>query len=80
MSENVGDIEMSVIRQTVQVLTGHRLEILVPELVDGDWVEVVVSSSSAPAQSATSLLEFIDALPPGPRAASDWNEYEAQLR
>ena len=71
---------MSVIRQTVQVLTGHRVEIVAPELMDGDWVEVVVSSSSAPARSATSLLKFIDSLPSGPRAASDWNDYEAQLR
>ena len=50
------------------------------ELMDGDWVDVVVSSTSATAQSATSLLVFIDSLPPGPRAASDWNEFEPQLR
>jgi len=71
---------MSVIRQTVQVLTGHRLEIVAPELIDGDWVEVVVRSSSAPARSTTSLLDFIDSLPPGPRAVADWNEYQAQFR
>lgn len=75
LSENVGDTEMSVIRQTVQVLTGHRLLIMAPELMDGDWVHVVVSSTSETAQSATRLPEFIDALPPGSRAASDWNEY-----
>ncbi len=67
-------------RQTVPVLTWHRLLIVAPELMDGDWVDVVVSSTSTTAQSATGLLEFIDSLPPGPRAASDWNEFEPQLR
>lgn len=35
---------MSVIRQTVQVLPGHRVEFVVPELNDGDWAK----SSSIP--------------------------------
>ncbi len=71
---------MSVIRQTVQVLPGHRVEVVVPELNDGDWVEVVVNSKQPTSTAPASLLDFIDSLPPGPRAVADWNEYEAQLR
>jgi hypothetical protein len=71
---------MSVIRQTVQVLPGHRVEFVAPELNDGDWVEVVVNSSQPSATSQAGLLDFIDSLPQGPRAARDWNEYETQLQ
>ena len=71
---------MSVIRQTVQVLPGHRVELVSPELKDGDWVEVVVNSGPLPVAAHTNLLDFIDALPQGPRAVRDWHEYEIQLQ
>ena len=71
---------MSVIRQTVQVLPGHRVEFVAPELNDGDWVEVVVNSSQPPSTAQAGLLDFIDSLPQGPRTVRDWDEYESQLR
>lgn len=71
---------MSVIRQTVQVLPGHRVELVVPELNDGDWVEVVVNSGQIPVITQPSLLAFIDSLGDGPRAAHNWEQYETQLQ
>ena len=70
---------MSVIRQTVQVLPGHRVEFVAPELNDGDWVEVVVNSTQQPGTARAGLLEFIDSLPQGPRSAASWDELETQL-
>jgi hypothetical protein len=71
---------MSVNRQTVQVLPGHRAEFVAPELMDGDWVEVVVNSGQTPANSATNLMNFIDSLPQGPRAVANWEVLETQLQ
>jgi len=71
---------MSVIRQTVQVLPGHRVELVSPELKDGDSVEVVVNSGQVPVAAHTNLLDFIDALLQGPRAVPDWDQYETQLQ
>mgnify|MGYP007009271284 CR=1 FL=1 len=56
------------------------MELVSPELKDGDWVEVVVNSGQVPVAAHTNLLDFIDALPPGPRAVRDWPEYETQLQ
>lgn len=71
---------MSVIRQTVRVLPGHRVEFVAPELKDGDWVEVAVNAGQPPNATPAGLLVFIDSLPQGPRTARDWDEYESQLR
>ena len=71
---------MSVIRQTVQVLPGHRVEFVVPELNDGDWIEVVVNSSQPPNATPAGLLHFIDSLPDGPRADPNWEQYETKLQ
>ena len=75
-----GDTNKSVIRQTVQVLPGHRVEVVVPELNDGDWVEVVVNSKQPTSTAPAGLLAFIDSLPQGPRAAANWEVLETQLQ
>ncbi len=67
---------MSMIRQTVQVLPGHRVEFVVPELNDGESVEVVVNSGQPPSATHPGMLDFIDSLPQGPSAVRDWDEYE----
>ena len=72
---------MSVIRQTVHVLPGHRGgEFVAPELNDGDWVEVVVNSKQSTSTAPAGLLAFIDSLPQGPRAADNWEVLETQLQ
>lgn len=66
---------MPVVRQTVQVMPGHRVEFVAPELTDGEWVEVVVHPSNQDVTAQTNILAFIDSLPDGPRAARTWEEY-----
>jgi len=70
------------LRVTTRVLPGHRLEIVAPELTDGDAVEVFVVMDR-PAETAAqplSLMEFLDSLPPGPRSAPTWEEIERNLQ
>ena len=71
---------MTSVTQIVRVKPGHRVEIVSPEFVEGDEVEVVVSPRTARASVPTSVLSFIDSLPDGPRAFSTWDEYEQHLR
>ena len=73
------------LRVTTRVLPGHRVEIVAPELTDGEAVEVFVvmpniSYTVAPARSAPSLMEFLDSLPPGPQSAPTWEEIERNLQ
>ncbi len=69
---------------TTHVLPGHRLEIVAPELADGQRVEVsVVASepSSLPGvEGRVSIWELIRTLPPGPRSAPTWEEIERNLQ
>ena len=72
------------LRVTTQVLPGHRLEIVDPELKDGEDVEVFVVMPNTPkfapkTMGASTLLEFLDSLPPGPRSAPTWEEIEHNL-
>ncbi len=75
------------LRITTRVLPGHRVEIVAPELTDGDAVEVFVVMPEAadvpesePAVPAQSLMEFLDTLPSGPRSAPTWEEIERTLQ
>ncbi len=67
------------LRMETTVLPGHRLEISAPELPEGAKVEVVVALAK-PKPNAVSMLEFLESLPPGPRAFPTWDEYERHLR
>lgn len=73
------------LRVTTRVLPGHRVEIVAPELPDGEAVDVFVVMpapvrSTEPVTRTTSLMEFLDALPPGPRSAPTWEEIERNLQ
>ncbi len=73
------------LRVTTRVLPGHRVEIVAPELPDGESVDVFVVmptpvQSTEAATKATSLMEFLDSLLPGPRSASTWEEIERDLQ
>lgn len=75
------------LRITTRVLPGHRVEIVAPELTDGEAVEVFVvmpeaarRPKSEPAVPTQSLMDFLDALPPGPRSAPTWAEIEHSLQ
>jgi hypothetical protein len=62
------------------VLPGHRLEVSDPQLPDGAKVEVIVVLPEKPEPSRISMLEFLESLPPGPRAFPTWEEYERHLQ
>ncbi|MEJ7593668.1 MAG: hypothetical protein WKF77_19185 [Planctomycetaceae bacterium] len=57
---------MLVVRQRVQVMPGHRVELVAPELNDGEWVEGVVrADADLPATKPTSSRSLTRAA--GPR-------------
>lgn len=68
------------LRLETTVLPGHRLEISAPELPEGARVEVIVVLPAPPPPRRLSMLEFLESLPPGPRAFPTWEEYERYLR
>lgn len=68
------------LRLETTVLPGHRLEISAPELPEGARVEVIVVLPEKPQAQVGSALEFLESLPPGPRAFPTWEEYERHLR
>jgi hypothetical protein len=68
------------LRLETTVLPGHRLEITAPELPDGARVEAIVVLLEKPKPEFGSVLEFLESLPPGPRAFPTWEEYEQHLR
>jgi hypothetical protein len=68
------------LRMETTVLPGHRLEISDPELPDGARVEVIVVLPKKPELQFGSALEFLESLPPGPRAFKTWEEYEQHLQ
>ena len=72
------------LRVTTHLLPGHRVEIVAPELPDGEAVDVFVvrppAQSTEAVTKTTSLMEFLDSLPPGPRSAPTWEEIERNLQ
>lgn len=70
----------SALRLETTVLPGHRLEVSAPELPEGAKVEVIVVLPEKVEPRFQSALEFLESLPPGPRAFPTWEEYERHLR
>ncbi len=70
----------TVLRMQTTVLPGHRLEISAPELPEGAKVEVIVILPETPQPHRISVFEFLESLPPGPRAFPTWEEYEKFLQ
>jgi hypothetical protein len=68
------------LRTETTVLPGHRVEISAPERPEGAKVEVIVVWPAKPEPRFGSALEFLESLPPGPRAFKTWEEYEQHLR
>ncbi len=68
------------LRLEATVLPGHRLEISAPEFPEGARVEVIVVLPGKPESRFGSALEFLESLPPGPRAFKTWEEYERHLQ
>jgi hypothetical protein len=70
----------SALRTETTILPGHRIEITAPELPEGARVEVIVVLPHKPEPRFGSALEFLESLPPGPRAFPTWEEYERHLQ
>ncbi len=56
--------------------------VIVPNapLPEGAKVEVVAILPETPQPKFSSALDFLESLPPGPRAFKTWEEYEQHLR
>jgi hypothetical protein len=61
------------------VLPGPRVEITNPNLPVGEQVEVVIVLPERP-RSGIGVLDFLDALPQGPRSAATWEQIEQNLQ
>lgn len=70
----------STLRLETTVLPGHRLEVHSPDLPEGATVEVIVVLPKRAALAFDSALDFLESLPPGPRAFPTWEEYDRHLR
>jgi hypothetical protein len=70
----------SALRLETTVLPGHRLEVTAPELPEGATVEVIIVLPEKREPHRMSMLEFVESLPPGPRAFPTWEEYERHLQ
>jgi hypothetical protein len=68
------------LRVEAAVLPGHWIEIATPELPEGARVQLTVALAPQPPSRFGSALEFLDSLPPGPRAFPTWEENERHLQ
>ena len=66
-------------RMTALVGPGHRIELVAPELSEGERVEVFVVPQSRETGPG-SFLDLIDSFPAGPRSASSWEELQSNLQ
>jgi hypothetical protein len=64
------------LRVQTEVLPGHRIEVSAPELPVGGAVEVIVRLPERKATVGRGILDFLQALPPGPRSYATWEELE----
>jgi hypothetical protein len=65
---------------TARVQPGNKIEIITPELKEGQDLDVFLIPRPPEAFPARSVLEFLDSLPPGPRSAPTWGEIERRFQ
>jgi hypothetical protein len=72
------------IRMKTRVLSDKRIEITVPELKEGDDVELFIILPESPAPDAPrkfkDVIEFIDSLPGRNRTSEEWAALERGLQ
>lgn len=67
--------------QTVRVQPGNRVEVIAPQLHEGDLVLIQITTCNpSPGQPESSIVAFIDSLPEGPRQADTWEKIEASIQ
>ena len=62
-----------------KVLSGSRIEVTSPDLKEGQEIDVFLVLQSSAATPRQNILDFLDALPEGPRSASSWLEVDQQF-
>jgi len=68
------------LRMTTRVLPGSRVEVVAPELREGESVEVRLVVNRSSESPSRSMFELTDSLPPGPRSAASWEEIERSFQ
>ena len=69
------------IHMKLRVLAGNQIQLSVPQVREGDEVEVIVGvPEEAPGAGRTDIITFLNSLPPGPRSAASWEEFEREFR
>jgi hypothetical protein len=63
-----------------RVQSGNKIEIIAPELEEGQDVDVFLIPRPVEPTPRRSVIEFLDSLPPGPRSAPTWDEIERQFQ
>jgi hypothetical protein len=69
-----------VLRLQTTVLPGHRIEVSASELPEGSTVELIVMLPATATAAPRTILDFLDALPPGPRSYPTWEEFESDFQ
>ena len=64
----------------VRVQPGHRVEVVSPELLEGQLVHVIITPEMSSSLDSDTIVAFLDSLPDGPRAFATWDEYDRYLR
>ncbi|MBV8232307.1 MAG: hypothetical protein JO355_09495 [Planctomycetaceae bacterium] len=65
---------------TTRVQPGNKIEIIAPELIEGEAVEVFLVLPRQAEPPRRSALEIIESLPPGPRSYPTWEEFERRFQ
>ena len=73
----------SALKLTTKVLPGKRLEVYVPELTEGEDVELVVSPAAKPAAKSpqfASAWDFLQSFPPVHHTLEQWEIIEREMQ
>ncbi len=74
------------IRMKTRVLPGKRIEVVAPELAEGDNVELILlkeqdtNADQQPGPRKQGVWDWIQSLPPSNRTPAEWAEIEREFR
>jgi len=74
------DGHRTALHTTARVQSGNKIEIAAPELKEGQDLDVFLIPRPSVNQPRRSVLEFLDSVPPGPRSAPTWDEFERRFQ
>lgn len=73
------------LRLKTRTLSGKRLEVTIPELNEGEEVELIILRSEEPAPEAEAdqpqgVWDWLQSLPPSTLTGEDWKRIERELQ